>query len=232
MSADAAKVPTAAEPASIDAIFAAMDLAPTAGKKSAAPGPAATGNIPRLIVLGASIGGPDALRSFLGSIPEGFPALFVLAQHLENGFFERLAQQLQKSTKLPVRVPEAGGRAGIGEVLVIPSKQRVRIARDGSVSEVEHPSTPKYTPCIDNVLRDVADRFGSDATAIIFSGMAGDAIEGAVYLTTKGGEVWAQDPSSCVVSSMVDGARARGVVEFVGSPRELAERCVTRYGKA
>lgn len=75
---------------------------------------------------------------------------------------------------------------------------------------------------------DVADRFGRNATAIIFSGMAGDAVEGAAYLTTKGGEVWVQDPQSCVVSSMVDGARARGVVEFIGSPRELAQRCVAR----
>jgi chemotaxis response regulator CheB len=61
--------------------------------------------------------------------------------------------------------------------------------------------------------------------------MAGDAIEGAVYLTSQGGEVWAQDPASCVVSSMVDGARARGVVEYIGSPRDLAERCVAQYGK-
>ena len=59
--------------------------------------------------------------------------------------------------------------------------------------------------------------------------MAGDAVEGAVYLTGKGGEVWAQDASSCVVSSMVDGARARGVVEFTGSPRELAQRCIARF---
>ena len=74
-----------------------------------------------------------------------------------------------------------------------------------------------------------------DATPLaIFDALGdppGDAIEGAVYLTSVGGEVWAQDPASCVVSSMVDGARARGVVEFLGSPRELAERCVEKYGK-
>jgi hypothetical protein len=214
---------------SFDALFAAMELAPTA---KAAATPVAPGMIPRVIVLGASIGGPDALRSFLGGIPEGFPALFVLAQHLESGFFERLAQQLQKASKLPVRVPEPGQRALAGEVLVVPAKQRLRIERSGEISAIDHAAPPKYTPSIDDVMRDAADRFGAQATAIIFSGMAGDAIEGAVYLTTQGGEVWAQDPASCVVSSMVDGARARGVVEFVGSPRELAERCVARYGKA
>jgi chemotaxis response regulator CheB len=210
----------------LDPLLAAMDLAPSRPAKRAQDGP-----IPRIIVLGASIGGPDALRSFLGGIPEEFPALFVLAQHLENAFFERLAQQLQKASKLPVRVPEQGARARAGEVLVVPANKRVRIERDGAIALADCPTPPKYTPCIDDVMRDAADRFGADATAIIFSGMAGDAIEGAVYLTSLGGEVWAQDPASCVVSSMVDGARARGVVEFVGSPRELADHCVARYGQ-
>lgn len=225
-----AVAPVEPEPADFefDALFAAMELAPAGKTEAAAP---ATGTIPRVIVLGASIGGPDALRSFLSGIPDDFPALFLLAQHLESGFFERLAQQLQKASKLPVRVPEAGQRAKAGEILVIPARQRVTVERDGTIGAVDHAAVPKYTPSIDNVLRDAADRFGARATAIIFSGMAGDAIEGSVYLTTQGGQVWAQDPASCVVSSMVDGARARGVVEFIGSPRELAERCVQKYGK-
>jgi chemotaxis response regulator CheB len=213
----------------LDALFAAMDLSPSSSASSRAQ-PSAPVGIPRVIVLGASIGGPDAIRTFLGSIPADFPALFVLVQHLENGFFERLAQQLQKSSKLPVRVPDGVQRARAGEVLVVPANQRVSIEMDGAIGFTPHRDTPKYTPCIDDVLRDTADRFGANATAIIFSGMAGDAIEGAVYLTTLGGEVWAQDPASCVVSSMVDGARARGVVEFLGSPRDLAEHCVAKYG--
>jgi chemotaxis response regulator CheB len=214
------------DPNSIDALFAAMDLAPPTARAPQASG------ISRVIVLGASIGGPDALRSFLGAIPENFPALFVLVQHLENGFFERLAQQLQKASKLPVRVPSIDKPARMGEVLVVAANQRIWVEPDGEIVMMDHAESPKYTPCIDDVLRDVADRFGGGATAIIFSGMAGDAIEGAVYLTTQGGEVWAQDPASCVVSSMVDGAKARGVVEFIGSPRELAERCVATYGNA
>lgn len=186
--------------------------------------------IPRVIVLGASIGGPDALRTFLAGLPADFPALLVLAQHLESGFFDRLAQQLQKVSKLPVRVASTDTPACAGEVMVIPSGERVKISRDGRVRRESYPGPTHYRPCIDDVIRDLSDEFGKQATAIIFSGMAGDAVEGAVYLTANGGEVWAQTPASCVVSSMVDGAQARGVVEFVGSPRELAEHCVARYG--
>ena len=162
-------------------------------------------------------------------MPADIPVVFLLVQHLESGYFERLAQQLQKSSPLPVKVASAGAVAVPGEVLVIPASERVTLETDGRVVFAPHPSVPHYTPSIDDVLHDVADGFGRRATAIIFSGMAGDAVEGAVYLTGKGGEVWAQDASSCVVSSMVDGARARGVVEFTGSPRELAQRCIARF---
>jgi chemotaxis response regulator CheB len=189
-------------------------------------------SIPRVIVLGASIGGPDAVRTFLGHLPASFPALIVLCQHLESGFFTRLAEQLQKVSKLPVRV--AAGHsdpARAGELLVIPSTHRFSIDEDGCIQADDYPDPPHYKPCIDDIMRAVADQFGDRVTAIVFSGMAGDAIEGAVHVTARGGEVWAQDPASCVVSSMVDGAKARGVVEFFGSPRELAEQCIKRYGR-
>ncbi len=188
--------------------------------------------VSRVVVLCASIGGPDAVRGFLSGIPAGFPALFVVVQHLENGYFERLAQQLQKASKLPVRVPMAGLSARDGEVLVVASGSRFLLASDGEVDLAEQDQPSRYRPCIDDVLIDIADAFGPHAHAVIFSGMAADAVEGSVYLTRQGGEVWAQDPESCVVSSMVDGARARGVVEFIGSPRELAEHCVRRFGGA
>lgn len=214
----------------VDPLLVAMGLveAPVAGEEPGQPAPG-TGGIERVVVLGASIGGPDALRTFLGELPVGIPAVFLLVQHLESGYFERLAQQLQKSSPLPVKVATADAVAVPGEVLVIPANERVTLEADGRLAFAPHASVPHYTPSIDDVLRDVADRFGDRATAIVFSGMAGDAVEGAVYLTAKGGEVWAQEPSSCVVSSMVDGARARGVVEFTGSPRELAQRCATRF---
>ena len=195
----------------------------------AAPSKAAAG-ITRVVVLAASIGGPDAVRTFLAGIPKNFPALFLLSQHLESGFFGRLSQQLQKVTPLDVRVAERGAEpVHNGEVIVVPSGSVFSFATDGRIESFPYSEPPRYKPCIDDLLRDVAQQFGPKVTAIVFSGMAGDAVEGAAEVTRKGGEVWAQSPASCVVSSMVDGALARGVVEFVGTPRELAERMVRQY---
>lgn len=188
--------------------------------------------IRRVIVLGASIGGPEAVREYLSGLPARFPALFVLAQHMGAEFLELMAAQLAKATPLTVRAPGHGERVNQGEVVVVPTTHRLLIDADGVVQLAHLPEASPYTPSIDLIVRDVADTFGAQATVIIFSGMAHDAIEGAKHLTAKGGQVWAQDPDTCVISSMVDGARDAGVVVFTGSPSELSKHTIASIGKA
>ncbi len=192
--------------------------------------PAATGEtIKKIFVLGASIGGPEAVRDFLGALPVGFPVLFVLAQHMGEEFLELMSAQLRKSIALTVRNPTHGEHAGHGDVLVVPTTHRLQIERDGVITLAHLPEKPPYSPSIDMILRDVADKFGADAGAIIFSGMAHDAVEGSKVIKEKGGVVWVQDPDTCVISSMVDGAREAGVVSFVGSPAQLAQKMIAEY---
>jgi two-component system chemotaxis response regulator CheB/chemosensory pili system protein ChpB (putative protein-glutamate methylesterase) len=178
----------------------------------------------RVWVLGASIGGPESVREFLAGLPRDYPALFLLAQHLGNEFVDLMARQLAKATPLTVRMPTHGERIGHGEVAVVPTTHRLQVDPEGVVVLERDTARGEYSPSIDRVLRDVADRFGPAAGAIIFSGMSNDAVEGCRYLAEKGGRVYAQDPETCVVSAMVDGVRETGVVGFVGSPRDLAEQ--------
>jgi two-component system chemotaxis response regulator CheB/chemosensory pili system protein ChpB (putative protein-glutamate methylesterase) len=184
------------------------------------------------VVLGASIGGPEAVRDFLGALPAGFPALFILAQHMGEEFLELMSAQLRKSIALTVRNPSHGERAAHGEVLIVPTTHRLQVDAEGVVTLAHLPEKQPYSPSIDQVLRDAADAFGDKTCAIIFSGMAHDAIEGSKHVKAKGGRVWAQDPDTCVISSMVDGAREAGVVEFLGSPKQLADKMIAEYGKA
>jgi two-component system chemotaxis response regulator CheB/chemosensory pili system protein ChpB (putative protein-glutamate methylesterase) len=188
--------------------------------------------ISRVFVLGASIGGPEAVRDFLGALPPRFPMLFVLAQHMGEEFLELMAAQLAKAVKLTVRKPTHGERVANGEVLIVPTTHRLQVDAEGVVTLAHLSEKSQYSPSIDQVLRDVADKFGDHAGAIVFSGMAHDAIDGSQYLKSRGGTVWVQDPDTCVVSSMVDGARAAGVVDFIGSPQQLAAKMIADYGKA
>ena len=200
-------------------------------EKIKVPGAApATAGVQKVFVLGASIGGPEAVRDFLGALPAGFPVLFILAQHMGEEFLELMSAQLRKSIAMTVRNPTHGERVGHGEVLIVPTTHRLQVDRDGVVTLAHLPEKPPYSPSIDLVLRDVADQFEADGGAIIFSGMAHDAVEGSKYLKEKGGTVWVQDPDTCVISSMVDGAREAGVVTFIGSPAQLATKMISDFG--
>lgn len=175
-------------------------------------------------VLGASIGGPEAVREFLAGIPRDYPALFLLAQHLGDEFVGMMTNQLTQATKLTVRSPTHGERVAHGDVVVVPNSHRLRVDAEGVITLERNAGASAFSPSIDRVLQDVADKFGADAGAIIFSGMSSDAAEGCRYLAEQGGEVYAQRPDTCVVSSMIDGVCETGVVSFLGSPHELAEK--------
>ncbi len=175
-------------------------------------------------VLGASIGGPEAVREFLAGIPRDYPALFLLAQHLGDEFVGMMTNQLMQAVKLTVRTPTHGERVAHGDVIVVPNSHRLQIDPEGIVLLERNTGTTAFSPSIDRVLQDVADKFGAGAGAIIFSGMSSDAAVGCRYLADKGGTVYAQRPDTCVVSSMIDGVCETGVVSFLGSPQELSEK--------
>lgn len=185
----------------------------------------------RVFVLGASIGGPDAVREFVAALPAQVPALFLLAQHMGTDFLELMVQQLTKASKLKVRAVADGDVLAHGEIVVVPPTQRLQVDRNGRASLGPMPEPSAYSPSIDQVMRDVAETFGASSGAIIFSGMAHDAIEGAREIVARGGVVWVQDPSSCVISSMVDGAREAGVVSYTARPTELARHFLEQYPK-
>lgn len=223
--------------ADLDDIFAELDAPPATptpparGRPAAAPTPTAgrggavsLPDLNRIFVLGASIGGPEAVRTFLAGMKPGIGAGFVLAQHMGAEFIELMAAQLDKASPVRVRVPIDGERFRHGEVIVVPVGKRLTLDAAGHVVMGTPPAESPYSPSIDQVLMDMADRFGSRCTAIVFSGMASDAVEGCKYLHTRGGQIWVQDPNTCVISSMIDGAQAAGVVGFVGSPEALAQK--------
>ncbi len=210
------------------ASFAAKSLARSEGGDPIASGLA--GSFSRVWVLGASIGGPDAVREFLSGIPRSISCVFLLAQHMGADFIDLMVSQLAKATALDVKMAAAGSAARPGQVLIVPLAERMLLSADGDVRIVPLDTPSPYSPSIDQVLFDVADRFGARAGAIIFSGMAHDAIEGAKYLASKGGVVWVQDPATCVVSSMIDGAMEAGIVRYQGGPADLAQKFVAEFG--
>lgn len=177
-------------------------------------------------VLGASLGGPQAVSRFLGALPASVPAAFVLAQHLGANVLGLLAEQLDRATTLRVTVPQPGHLLHAGEVVLAPIAQRLRLSTLGTLQLEPADTACAYRPCIDQLAEEVGLRYGPRAGAIVFSGMGNDGAKGCSLLAARGGTVWAQSAESCIISSMPDSVRAAGVVSFSGTPEALARRLI------
>ncbi len=212
--------------ADLDALFSDPPPATKPPTRSADSSASPATGPSHVVVLGASIGGPEAVRTFLGKIKPTTKCGFVLAQHMGAEFLDLMTSQLAKATTLNVKLAKPGEPFSDGDVLVVPVTHRFLIDAQGAVRFDTLPGESPYSPSIDQVMMDMSDRFRGRCTGIIFSGMASDAIEGAKHMANQRASVWVQDPSTCVISSMIDGAQAAGVVSFVGAPEQLAEHLV------
>jgi chemosensory pili system protein ChpB (putative protein-glutamate methylesterase) len=175
-------------------------------------------------VLGASLGGPDAVKRFLKALPDDIPAAFVIAQHLGANFVGLLAEQLNRITSLNVIVPREGHVFLEQDVLIAPVEERITINPIGNIELEGLREEYNYSPSIDMVISDIADRYGSRAGAIIFSGMGDDGRLGCRRLVEKGGQVWLQSSECCVISSMPDNVKRQCEVHFTGNPEQLARQ--------
>lgn len=182
-------------------------------------------------VLGASLGGPDALKRFLSEIPKELPVSFIVAQHLGENFVSLLAEQLDRNTEFKVIVPSAGHVVRHHEVLVTPTDKRLLINPIGAVEFIELTANTKYTPSINDAISDVALRYKKNAGAIIFSGMCDDGVVGCEVLCAQGGQIWVQDPESCIISAMPESVANKVSIDFSGTPEMLAKQLVTFYKK-
>lgn len=181
-------------------------------------------------VLGASLGGPQALKLFLSHLPSDLPVGFIVAQHIGQPFVSLLAEQLDRVTGMRVMPAEAGRSVCAREVILVPVDRRFVLTDAGAVDLRDEPVRGPYRPCIDDVMEEAARCYGKKSGAIVFSGLGEDGASGAEAISRAGGVVWAQAADSCVMSSMPDAARRRGVVTYSGTPEELARRVIDKAG--
>ncbi|GLQ49580.1 chemotaxis protein CheB [Dyella flava] len=184
----------------------------------------------RLLVLGAAHDSQTSLLAFLTGLPGDIKLPILLTQHQNKQSAEELAQSLAARSALPVKVAAAGSRARVGEVLVVPRGQQVRVLRDGRVelSAVDE-ELSEQSPSIDSSFTMAANVFGRNALAIVFAGNATDAVAGAQAIHDRGGQVWVESSGSDRFSDMVNGVLAERLASFSGSPQELAVRLVEDF---
>lgn len=175
-------------------------------------------------VLGASLGGPDAVKEFFKCLPPDLPVAFILTQHLGENFIGLLAKQLDQVTDYEVLTPSVGHVVRHNQVIVTPVNQRLTINPIGAIELNPITEEQQYSPSINMVLEDMLNRYGNGLGTIIFSGMGDDGIKGCEALHANGSMVWTQSAETCVISSMPENILKRDIVSFSGSPKKLAEK--------
>jgi len=175
-----------------------------------------------VVVIGASTGGPSALRELLGRIPGEFPAAVLVVQHMPATFTQVLADQLDRLLALRVKEAEEGDLLRPGLVLVAPGDRHLLVRANGRVELDAGPRVGGYRPSIDVTMRAVAQVYGARARGVVLTGMGCDGTLGLAALRHQGAVTYAQSPETCVVGSMPEQAIERGVVVHVAPVAEIA----------
>jgi len=203
---------------------------PSLGQKSEFSAPGVKLLPGGLVVVGASTGGPVALRELFSRLPVDFPAAIIVVQHMPPSFTEVLAAQLDRRVTLKVREAKEGDVLEPGLVLIAPGDHHLLLGRDGNVTINRGPMINGHRPAVDVTMQSVAQLYGSRATGIILTGMGSDGALGMVAIRSKNGRTYAQSGETCVVNGMPQRAVDKGVVERVGSPvdigRFIVQDCV------
>lgn len=161
-------------------------------------------NTDKIIVLGASTGGTEAIRNFLAQLPKKSPGIAIV-QHMPEGFTKSFANSLNNICKLEVKEAENGDRLYQGRVLVAPGNKHMllkRVGKEYSVEVKEGPLVNRHRPSVDVLFRSAARYAGKNALGILMTGMGNDGAKGLLELKESGAHTIAQDEHSCVVFGM------------------------------
>ena len=159
----------------------------------------------RVVVLGTSTGGPQALTRFLMALPASLPVPIVIALHIPAGYTDALAQRLDGACAVTVREAHHGQLLTPGLVVIAPGGQHARVKSSGGVlsSDLGGPAdiTP-HAPSVDVLFASAVVAVGAHVLGVVLTGMGDDGLRGAGAIRAAGGKVLAESASSCVVYGM------------------------------
>ncbi|MFZ3287249.1 MAG: chemotaxis response regulator protein-glutamate methylesterase [Telluria sp.] len=173
----------------------------------------------KLIIIGASTGGTEAIREFLMQMPSDCPGILI-TQHMPEGFTTSFARRLDSLCK--IRVSEAVGEERVlpGHAYIAPGHSHLMLARSGAnyITRIEQ-SAPvnRHRPSVDVLFRSAAQAAGKNAVGVILTGMGKDGAAGMLEMKSAGAYNFAQDEASCVVFGMPREAIALGATHEVGA---------------
>lgn len=187
----------------------------------------------RVIAIGISTGGPNALQFVLSQIPADFLSTILVVQHMPEGFTEMFAKRLDECCALEVHEARSGDLLLAGRVLICPGNRHMmvrRMPRGDMAILSDGPPVNGHRPSADVLFHSVAQEFGLLSVGIIMTGMGDDGAEGVGAIKAAGGMTVAQSEDTCVVSGMPHSAIVKGYANKIIPLDGMSSYLVSNYG--
>jgi two-component system chemotaxis response regulator CheB len=186
----------------------------------------------RIIAIGVSTGGPNALQYLFSQLPVEFPGSILVVQHMPDGFTELFAKRLDECCPIRVKEAQSGDLLVAGRALICPGNRHMKVKKLplGNVAVLtEDAPVNGHRPSVDVLFHSVAKEFGQQAVAVLMTGMGEDGATGLGEIRTAGGYTVAQSPETCVVYGMPKAAIERGfamrIADLQDVPSVLQAQC-------
>jgi two-component system chemotaxis response regulator CheB len=167
----------------------------------------------RIVAIGISTGGPQALQYLLPQLPKNFPGSIVIVQHMPVGFTEMFSRRLEDICSITVKEAQSGDLLLAGRALICPGNRHIKVKRlpMGDVAVLNDEARVNgHRPSADVLFKSVAEEFGDKSIAALMTGMGEDGAQGLGMVKAAGGMTIAQSEESCVVFGMPKAAIERG----------------------
>ena len=188
----------------------------------------------KLVAIGTSTGGPQALQTVITRLPGNLPCGVVIVQHMPAGFTKSLAERLDSISAISVKEAENDEIIKDGQVYIAPGNYHMRVAPAGvgarKIVLSQEPPVGNHRPAV-NVLFDSVAQFRKDLVSVIMTGMGCDGCEGMKKIKANGGYCIAQDESSCVVYGMPKAVVDAGLSDEIRPLSQIANAIVDAVAK-
>jgi two-component system, chemotaxis family, protein-glutamate methylesterase/glutaminase len=187
----------------------------------------------RIVAIGVSTGGPNAVQYLLSQLPADFPAAIAIVQHMPEGFTDMFARRLDECCAMEVKEAQSGDLLTAGRALICPGNRHMRIKRmplGDIVVLSDEDKVNGHRPSVDLLFRSAAAEFGSKCIAVLMTGMGDDGADAMGEVKACGGLTIAQSEDSCVVFGMPKVAIERGFATRVVSLDALANTLQVQCG--